>query len=159
MSIFQPNSLAKSYCFGATLNRRKTIKSCCSNWVGSCPTSLRRASVSKASYSRKLAAVRTVVKTFPEPRLQINQLRKKFARVAKNRLAPEVSDRCRQEGWSARGPPELPPGVERGSEAAVRSTDFVSLQIRHQSMWTSPVKNHSPSTLTISIVWPPGRTR
>jgi len=37
----------------------------------------------------------------------------------------EVSDRRRQERWSARGTPELPPSVERKSGAAVRSTDFV----------------------------------
>jgi len=39
----------------------------------------------------------------------------------------EVSDRRGQGRWSARGTLELPPGIERRSRAAVRSTDFVRL--------------------------------
>ena len=48
---------------------------------------------------------------------------------------PEVSDRRRQERWSARDTLELPPSAERRSEAAVRSTDFVGLQA-HGKVWT-----------------------
>jgi hypothetical protein len=41
------------------------------------------------------------------------------------RRTAELSDSRRQERWSARGAPELPPGFERRSGAAVRSSDFV----------------------------------
>ena len=47
-------------------------------------------------------------------------------------LTTEVSDRRRQGRWSARGTSELPPGVERRSGAAVRSTDLVSHSVSHQ---------------------------
>ena len=36
-----------------------------------------------------------------------------------------VRDRRRQGRWSVKAAPELPPGVERKSGAAVRSTDLV----------------------------------
>jgi len=50
-----------------------------------------------------------------------------------SQLTTEVSDRRRQERWSARGTVELPPGVERRSGAAVRSTDLVRL-FRHGTL-------------------------
>jgi hypothetical protein len=44
--------------------------------------------------------------------------------VTRCRRTIEVSDRRRQERWRARGALELPPGLERTSGAAVRSTDW-----------------------------------
>jgi len=43
----------------------------------------------------------------------------------KSGLTPELSDRRRQERWSARGASEFPPSRERRSGAAVRSSGLV----------------------------------
>jgi len=45
----------------------------------------------------------------------------------------EVSDRRRQGRWSARGASEQPPGLERTSGAAVRSTDWFGVPVAHHS--------------------------
>ena len=49
-------------------------------------------------------------------------------------LTTEVTDRRRQGRWSAQGAYDLPPGVERRSGAAVRSTDFVRRLVSHVSL-------------------------
>jgi hypothetical protein len=49
-------------------------------------------------------------------------------------LTTELSDSRRQERWSAQGTHELPPGVERSSGAAVRSSDFVRRSKIHLSI-------------------------
>jgi hypothetical protein len=54
------------------------------------------------------------------------------------RLTTELSDSRRQERWSARGASESPPGLERRSGAAVRSSDLVSPQVsaKNSSSWS-----------------------
>ena len=60
----------------------------------------------------------------------------------------EVSDRRREERWSARGTSELPPSVQRKSGAAVRSTDFVR-----------PVQSHTLNLLRLVFEFAPGCAR
>ena len=58
------------------------------------------------------------------------------------RLTPEVSDRRRQERWSARGTPELPPGVERRPRLAKRT-----VHLGASIWWRAWEANHGGGSL------------